>query len=387
MSFLENLLFRGESESLDFKRDQYPFIGATDDQKGKLLKDVLAMANAWRTETAHILIGVDAPAGAAPSVVGITQSLDDAALQQFVNAKTQRPVEFRYFETDLAGRRVGVIEIPVQRRPLYTGTNFGGVRANAVYTRRGSSNAEANPDEIARMGAATPELEGSELQVVFAAPGSRQLLGPSATLECTDIALDEEGDIPNYEEEPGGFRFGSLTDNRDYWRELVDFIKTTQLARPVALAVSNRGKSAAREVRVELKIEDAEKHLTFIKKSEMPAMPSKRSYLRAFSAPNAIAAAIKVPPFEAEYVDGAWHIAFNLGTLQPARTVFPAIPFFAGSKQSKLLEITGRVLADNLPSPAECKLTFRFNSTQKAMNLESFEDEYSKLLADGFADE
>ncbi len=37
----EQLLYRGESASLDFKRDRY-----------ELLKDVLAFANAWGRQTA-----------------------------------------------------------------------------------------------------------------------------------------------------------------------------------------------------------------------------------------------------------------------------------------------------------------------------------------------
>jgi hypothetical protein len=45
---MERLLYENESAALDFKMDQYPFVGATDDEKGELLKDILAFANAWR---------------------------------------------------------------------------------------------------------------------------------------------------------------------------------------------------------------------------------------------------------------------------------------------------------------------------------------------------
>jgi predicted HTH transcriptional regulator len=42
-----------------FKRDQYPFEASSDDDKGELLKDLLAFANSWRRESAFILIGVE----------------------------------------------------------------------------------------------------------------------------------------------------------------------------------------------------------------------------------------------------------------------------------------------------------------------------------------
>jgi hypothetical protein len=45
---IEKLLFRGESEILDFKSQQYRFEKASDEEKSELLKDIMAFANAWR---------------------------------------------------------------------------------------------------------------------------------------------------------------------------------------------------------------------------------------------------------------------------------------------------------------------------------------------------
>jgi predicted HTH transcriptional regulator len=87
-NLLTILLNENESTSLDFKRDQYPFVGATDDEKSELLKDILAFTNAWRHADAYILIGVDEKQD--NSVVGVSAHFDDASLQQFVNSKTQR---------------------------------------------------------------------------------------------------------------------------------------------------------------------------------------------------------------------------------------------------------------------------------------------------------
>jgi predicted HTH transcriptional regulator len=55
---LDALLSEDEGTALDFKRDQYPFEDATDEQKSEFLKDILAFANAWRRSNAYILIGV-----------------------------------------------------------------------------------------------------------------------------------------------------------------------------------------------------------------------------------------------------------------------------------------------------------------------------------------
>lgn len=156
----ETLLLRGESERLDFKVDQYSFSGAADYEQSELLKDILAFANAWRDADAYILIGVQEQTGSKANVCGMTKAhLDDNALQQFVNGRTQRPVSFRYEAFDYNGKSVGIIHIPVQERPIYLLKNFGKLKANEVWIRRGSSTDLADPDEVARMGKSTTVVQ------------------------------------------------------------------------------------------------------------------------------------------------------------------------------------------------------------------------------------
>lgn len=152
-SDLTSLLHRSESETLDFKREQYPFAGASDDSKGELLKDVLAMANAWKDSDAHIVIGVEEDHGRAKSICGEDATLPDADLQLFVNSKTNCPVSFLVEVVTYKDVKVTVIKIDRdQKRPIFLAKHFGRLKANVVYIRRGSSTVEAAPDEIADMG-------------------------------------------------------------------------------------------------------------------------------------------------------------------------------------------------------------------------------------------
>src|SRR6266550_4446358 len=111
---VESLLHEEESSTLDFKQLQYRFEGATDQEKCELLKDILAFANAWRRTDAFILIGVEEVKGARSVAHGVAQHIDDAKLQQFVNGKTNRPLEFAYTPMEVEGKQIGVIRIPVQ---------------------------------------------------------------------------------------------------------------------------------------------------------------------------------------------------------------------------------------------------------------------------------
>lgn len=143
----EELLYEEESSTLDFKSEQYPFNSASDYQKSELLKDILAFANAWRHGDAYILIGVREIKGGRSEVVGIVEELDDAQLQQFVNTKTQRPIDFEYKTILIDGKKVGSIRIPLQKRPIFLTKDYGKLKKHIVYIRRGSSTDEANPDE------------------------------------------------------------------------------------------------------------------------------------------------------------------------------------------------------------------------------------------------
>jgi len=151
-TLMEELLNEDESSTLDFKCDQYPFDKATDEQKGELLKDILAFANAWRRTDAYILIGVEDIKGGRSNVVGVASHLDDACIQQFVNSKTNRPVTFAYEVFPFEGVRIGIIHIPLQERPIYLTKDFGKLKKGEVRIRRNSSTDIATPDEIIKIG-------------------------------------------------------------------------------------------------------------------------------------------------------------------------------------------------------------------------------------------
>lgn len=170
-ALIEELLNEEETSTLDFKGDQYPFIGVTDDQiKSELLKDILAFANAWGRNERYILLGINKTQGQRGLVKGIDHHIDDAQLQQFVNHKTQRPLTFSYIAYPFEGKQIGIIRISLQQRPFFIKKDFGKLKKDIVYVRRGSSTDIADPDEIARMGSnlsTSPVTDEPLLRVSF----------------------------------------------------------------------------------------------------------------------------------------------------------------------------------------------------------------------------
>jgi hypothetical protein len=149
ISQLKELLKQSESETLDFKCEQYGFAGATDEQKGELLKDIIAIANTSKARDGHIVIGVEETNGRAKRVCGADTALKDADIQQFVKSRTNRQVLFLVEVVPYGKRKVTIITIRKdQERPIYLPTPFGRLKSNVVYVRRGSSTGETTPDEL-----------------------------------------------------------------------------------------------------------------------------------------------------------------------------------------------------------------------------------------------
>jgi hypothetical protein len=84
----------------------------------------------------------------------VTQHLNDSDLQQFVNTKTNRRIDFKYEAFQFDGKQVGLIAIPKQKRPFLLNNDYGKLKKQTVYARQSSSTYIASVDEVARMASA-----------------------------------------------------------------------------------------------------------------------------------------------------------------------------------------------------------------------------------------
>jgi Putative DNA-binding domain len=254
---LEQLRYKGESTDLDFKQAQYPFAGVSDYEKSDLLKDIMAMANSYRSGPGFILIGFKDLTPHPAEVVGISarDHIDDAALQQFVRSKIDPLLEFQYEERLLDGKHIAVITIPKQARPFAPKQDFGKLKKNVALVRRGSSTDEASMSEMAKMALAD---------------------GGSSKTARVDLRIDNEGNnplsarltliflkfgkLPNYEEDNwidlgNGIRTPLAVMrivNRHYYRQAADYHAALSRLVLVRLSLANQSDFALGEVKLEL---------------------------------------------------------------------------------------------------------------------------------------
>ncbi|RJQ86687.1 MAG: ATP-binding protein [Desulfobacteraceae bacterium] len=372
---IESLLYEEEGVDLDLKSDQYRFTRASDDEKSELLKDILAFANAWRHADAFILIGVKEIKGGRSEVVGISATLDDAAIQQFVNNKTQRPITFSYSNSTFESKQIAVIHIPLQQRPFYLKRDFGRLKKETVYVRRGSSTDIATLDEISRIGAHSYATAGApELSVSFADPSDREWFSTSIQISSLYLKTPRKKDIPDYRSNHGGTGFGlhmtsfDLNVNSSYYRELIEYTKKARLMEPVFLAVKNSGTSTAHDVRAELKFPIDENRPTLQEDASFPEVPSTESvHLRPRNFLDEVRA---LPPdVSVNRYDRYWLVVARAEKVQPKSIHWFRVPFFFGSKKTGSFDIEVTIYCDDLSEPTRNRLSARVESETREIDL------------------
>lgn len=144
------LIERGEGKTLDYKRDRYDT--TITKKKYDLVKDVLAMANTPRDDSAYIVLGVEKEDGQT-KLLGVNKHDDEADMQSQFTDRVHPIPEFTYEIVSYEGKSFGVIVIPPVRRgpcvPVRDYEQF--LRRHQVYWRVGSKNDTASPDDIKRI--------------------------------------------------------------------------------------------------------------------------------------------------------------------------------------------------------------------------------------------
>jgi hypothetical protein len=374
-SLIEGLLFEAESAELDFKREQYVFEGADDRGKSELLKDILAFANAWRRTDAYILIGVQEVKEGESSVVGIEKHIDDATLQQFVNAKTNRPVLFSYTPTSFRSKQIGVIHIPVQDRPVFIMRDYGRLNKNVVYLRRGSSTDEARPDEIARMGQAFGEsLTLKPLLAPLLATGSDWSDFAEATsFETTRLLHPDITTLPDYSAPRAGGPLGMMNASMtqvdpDYYRDKAEYFRFALKLKPVRFSVRNDGTALASGVKLVIRVDDPEHMIEFISGLNQPKSPRKEwsplQSIRPIS--------FNKPKQDIEVIrtNAGWTVNAFFGKIQAKDSAVTLNELFVGRLTSGVVKLPVSVFADELSSPVVSTLTINYSVADRITTTE-----------------
>lgn len=376
---LNKLRYRSESDDLDFKQAQYHFIDGNDITKSEMLKDILAMANAWREGTGYIVLGFKDQRPHPAEVTGITGHIDDAQLQQFVNSKVKPKLTFRYEEHLYDGKTVGLISIPKQKRPFFIGNAYGKLKSNVVYVRRGSSTDEAEPTEAIAM--ASDDNGRGEIKVDLLVQ----------TLDNADLPDTFVHDylrfierFPDYEKQrtrngPFDLHVGASIwhDNRDYWREAGEFIRIECAMVRMQFVLRNRSQVQLSNAKLEVMVDSLDGQEVVMQEGEsLPEAPSSQWSSLYPKFPNLVHR--RDPMLVVDNSGIASQCSARFGTLLPGEQGRSTDSLALISCGPGRLHLRFRILAAELAVPIESERILETTGEVWSLDLEGFR----KFVAD-----
>lgn len=277
---LTTLRYKSEGTDIDFKSCQYRFIGGNEKDKAEMLKDILAIANAWRDGPGYILLGFKDQRPYPAEVVGISETIDDAKIQQFVHSKVKPKLTFKYEEHLYQGKNVGIITIPKQKRAFYLEHDYGKLRSNVVYVRRGSTTDEAEPPEIAAMTMADAKRGELRVELAILAPNNDELnsIFPLEYLQFSDPIPDYTS--PPTEVSPFAFRISAPSfwrDNKNFWREYAEYVRTQSALIEMKFVLHNRSEVPLSNAKLEVLVESLNNQdFQIMSGADLPPEPSSQ---------------------------------------------------------------------------------------------------------------
>ena len=359
-----------EGPTLDFKRDQYKVDGASDQEKAELVKDILAFANAFRRTEAYIFIGTEDVPGGRATVHGINDHIDDAKLQQLVSTKCNRAVDFRYTPLELEGKKVALIEIPLQQRPIYLLKNFGGLQKDVVYIRRGSSTSTATPDEIGRMGQTAAH---APLLSAYLVTGEHdEIFEKSLTIDTTNARVPPDEDFPHYGVEylgslPGLPSLGRFSSgkNEKFYVEFAQWLRQGMRLASVRLCVKNTGNSMAAGVKVVVSINKVRPDVGVILEDDLLEKPSA-STLDFYNAP-------RIPRSRdviCQPTRSGWKVSARLGKILAMDEAITEDFLYVGADTSIDVPLATQIFGDDLAKPVSEDLLLHLSVTEKPFSVD-----------------
>ncbi|TGN09102.1 AlbA family DNA-binding domain-containing protein [Leptospira bandrabouensis] len=362
----QQFLYLSEGESLDFKRDQYKISKSSEDEKSEFVKDIVAMANSWRKTDAFIILGIKENNIKPNTLFGITDHIDDATFQQILNSKTNRPCKFSYETYTYQDLTFGIFRIPVQDRPIYLKKNFGILKPEVVYVKRGSSTAEASIDEISKMGLSLQEENKNPiLNLAFFDPESENNLGTQIKCKTQPYLILDE--IPSYFEKEEMFLAFSV--NRKYYWELYSYSNFNFKFSKIHFILENSGNSEAKNIKIEIDILD--KDIDIIQNGDEPIEPEKYNS----STYRKIPTISSKDEIELKISKNKITISSTIANIHAKDSIQLEGNVYINPRISRVINLNCKIYCDKIEKPFEQKMEIQFNQSMRNICWEDYKKE------------
>ncbi|MDR3137833.1 MAG: putative DNA binding domain-containing protein [Tannerellaceae bacterium] len=152
MNKIEDVIrYENENTSIDFKAIEY-----TKDKYVDLLKDVMSMANADTLSDKYIIIGVKLHSDGTRNILGISQLIDSATIQQLVYYHIEPEITIDYTPFEIDNKVLGILKISdCRNQPYMIKKDYSSGNKHLVvgdgYIRKGSSQMHLTRSDLDRI--------------------------------------------------------------------------------------------------------------------------------------------------------------------------------------------------------------------------------------------
>ena len=216
-----------------------------------------------------------------------------------------------------------------------------------------------------------PQIIQPLLKIEFAETATKSLLGNMLKIQTTNIRMPDPrySPIPDYGQSISISPFLSMNidyigKNKNYYRELADYNRTTMSVKPVNFVVTNSGTVIADDVRIEIRIEDNEKYI-FIDENDYPEKPETDTMINLIR--NTHVNRVR-PDIKVQRCTQFWMIYIVLGKIQPKGTAWTTSNLYIGAAESCVIDLPINIFADNIPDPKKMILKIEVEAEEKYLN-------------------
>jgi hypothetical protein len=206
----------------------------------------------------------------------------------------------------------------------------------------------------------------SDITLEFCDGQTGQTLGTELSLSATYLNVSGLEDVPDYAPSSRDEQSSSSNNvrtyllsrqNRDYYREYVDYFVKTAMLKSAGFALTNNGVLGARDVYIDLRISSTIPDLTIGTNTKLKVVKPETDKDSSFSISFDDAfSGIAGDSLQVEKSSEGWAASVEARALQPKRVVKSRHKMVIGAKVSGKILIDAKIFADILPEPVTQRL-------------------------------
>lgn len=274
----------------------------------------------------------------------------------------------------------------INKGPFFLIKDYGKLKNNSVYLRRGSSTVIAKPDEIAEMGhQESKESISPNLILEFCRPEEETNIGGELNLTAELISLGNNNSIPDFEGDEDYLKTKGCeqlnimkSPNHDYYKKLVYYYFFQKIKNEIFFSLQNTSSILATSVMIYIDIEKMDK-VSFDEHHNLPKLIDKYSELYDLSINSNFPNMVPLNNITIKEASTKWRITIDVGNIYPNDTCFITNGIVLLSGVSHKTELKCTIVGDNIPQPIKTKLMIECNTSKITMDLDDIVEYHQKV--------